>query len=281
MLVKGHSGFGVELMDGLTIRKSAQGAGGERLKRQIEKQVYFLKNLQQGAIRAPEVFRMVQTARAFHADMEFIAARDFIQFLSEADRHTLDNFLGVIIGFIRRNLAQCGHVDVSERMKYKLADLAEKKVPAKYVRAALRLCRHAVMVPVGACHGDLTMSNILFKTSHLYLIDFLDCYVESPLQDIVKLRQDTCFGWSLLLYQADFNPAKIQIALRYLDQHLHASFQTDDWYGRHYELFQLVNLMRVLPYCTEARTARLITGSLDLMLAKVRAPASPTSADKK
>ncbi|MEI6194099.1 MAG: hypothetical protein WCS42_07195, partial [Verrucomicrobiota bacterium] len=84
--------------------------------------------------------------------------------------------------------------------------------------------------------------------------------------DIVKLRQDTCFGWSLQLYQADFNQAKIQIALRYLDQHIQGAFQPDDWCGRHYELFQLVNLMRVLPYCREAKTAALITGSLDLML---------------
>ena len=117
-------------------------------------------------------------------------------------------------------------------------------------------------------HGDLTLSNILFKTDHLYLLDFLDCYVESPLQDIVKLRQDTCFGWSLELYQAEFNWAKTQIALRYLDRQIEAAFRRDGWQARHYELFQLVNLMRVLPYCTEARTERLIIRSLDQMLAR-------------
>lgn len=267
MLVKGHSGFGIELVDELTIRKSAKGIGAVRLKRQIEKQIFFQENFPQDAIRTPVIFRTAQRARAFHADMEFIAANDFIQFLSEADRQTLDDFLNVITGFIRRNLAHCNSTDVAEPMKHKLAELAGKKVPAKYIQAAMRLCESPVIVPVGTCHGDLTLSNILFKDTHLYLLDFLDCYVESPLQDIVKLRQDTRFGWSLQLYQAEFDRVKILLALRYLDQRIEAAFRPDKWYGRHYELFQLVNLMRVLPYCTEAKTGALITGSLDLMLA--------------
>ena len=130
------------------------------------------------------------------------------------------------------------------------------------------MSRPPISVPVGPCHGDLTLSNLLFKQDDLFLLDFLDCYVESPLQDIVKLRQDTCFGWSLELYQAEFNRAKIPIALRYLDQKIEAAFRLDEWYRRHYQLFQLVNLMRVLPYCTEANTAALITGSLNQMLKK-------------
>ena len=268
MLVKGHSGFGIELVDELTIRKSARGVSAVRLKRQIEKQVFFQENFPQDAIRTPKIFRTAQRAKSFHADMEFIAAKDFIQFLSEADRRTLDDFLDVITGFIRRNLTRCESTDVSGPMKHKLAELAGKNVPAKYIQAALRLCERPVIVPVGTCHGDLTLSNILFKDTHLYLLDFLDCFVESPLQDIVKLRQDTQFGWSLQLYQAEFDQVKILLALRYLDQRIEAIFQPDEWCGRHYELFQLVNLMRVLPYCTEAKTGALISGSLDQMLGK-------------
>jgi len=266
MLVKGHSGFGIELLDELTIRKSASGAGAERLKLQIEKQVFFQKNFQSDKVRTPEIFRTAKTSGGFHADMEFIAAKDFIQFLSEADRAALDGFLKTAIDFIRGNLKLCKSADVCEQVKMKLVELEKKNVPAIYIKAARKLCVAPVRVPVGPCHGDLTLSNILFKGEHLYLLDFLDCYVESPLQDIVKLRQDTRFGWSLQLYQADFNRAKIQITLHYLDRKIEAAFQSDEWHGRHYELFQLMNLMRVLPYCTEATTAALITGGLDRML---------------
>src|SRR5262249_44515609 len=118
-------------------------------------------------------------------------------------------------------------------------------------------------IPVGICHGDLTLSNILFKGRDLYLLDFLDCYVESPIQDIVKLRQDTQFSWSLQLYQAEFNWPRVQIALRYLDERIAGAFEVHDWYREHYRLFQFVNLMRVLPYCTESKTTGLITTALD------------------
>ena len=268
MRIKGNSGFGIELVDELTIRKSAQSAGSTRLMRQIEKQIVFQKNFQRDKVRTPKILRRVKSAGRFYADMEFIAAKDFIQFLSEADRQALDGFLKIIIDFIRRNLDLCEMVDVSGSIEKKLAELKQKNVPATYISAARKLCRQSVHVPVGPCHGDLTLSNILFKNDHLYLLDFLDCYVESPLQDIVKLRQDTRFSWSLELYQAEFNRAKIQIALRYLDRHIEAAFQRDDWQVRHYELFQLLNLMRVLPYCRETKTATLVTGGLDRMLNK-------------
>ena len=266
MLVKGHSGFGIELVDELTIRKSAKGGNAGRLKRQIAKQIFFQKHFQSDRVRTPKILRTAGVTQQFHADMEFIAAKDFIQFLSEANRQALGGFLEVITDFIRRNLKRSDDADVSGQIEQKLVDLEKKNVPAIYIRAARDRCRVPVRVPVGPCHGDLTLSNILFKGDHLYLVDFLDCYVESPLQDIVKLRQDTCFGWSLQLYQADFNWARIQIALRYLDDNIEAAFRSYDWYGRHYDLFQLVSLMRVLPYCQETKTARLVTDSLDQML---------------
>jgi len=268
MLVKGHSGFGVELVDELTIRKSAGGNDVHRLKRQIDKQAFFQKNFQDDRVRTPKILRMADTPQTFHADMEFIAARDFIQFLSEADRQALDGFLNVITDFIRRNLKQSAPADVCGQVEQKLVELEQRDVPAVYIQAARDRCRSPIQVPVGPCHGDLTLSNILFKSDHLYLLDFLDCYVESPLQDVVKLRQDTCFGWSLWLYQSDFNWARIQIALRYLDRRIEAAFLPYDWYARHYDLFQLVSLMRVLPYCREERTLTLVTGNLDRMINK-------------
>ena len=267
MLIKGNSGFGIELLDESTIRKSSKGDGANRLMRQIEKQVSFGREFTTEQIRTPRILQTDGGPGAFHADMEFIAAKDFIQFLSEADRRTLGKFLEIILGLIRCELAACELMEVSGQIREKLAELEKKEVPAVYLRAAEDRCASPVIVPVGPCHGDLTLSNILFKSDHLYLLDFLDCYVESPLQDIVKLRQDTCFGWSLQLYQAEFDRAKIEIALRHLDQQIDAAFLPCEWYVRHYQLFQLLNLMRVLPYCRDTATSTLITESLDSMLA--------------
>lgn len=52
-------------------------------------------------------------------------------------------------------------------------------------------------IPIGNCHGDLTLSNMILKSpGELVLIDFLDTYLETPLQDVVKLEQDFKYGWS-------------------------------------------------------------------------------------
>lgn len=266
MLVKGNSGFGIELVDEVTIRKSGSGRGGDRLKRQIEKQSLFNRQFQHERIRTPNIFRTSASAGVFYADMEFVTAKDFIQFLSEADRAALDDFSTVMLGFISRNLDSSRVVEVSGEIRKKLDELAAKSVPPTYLTAAKRLCNQPITVPVGDCHGDLTLSNILFKGSTFYLIDFLDCYVESPLQDIAKLRQDTQFFWSLQLYQADFNWPRIQIALHYLDRQIEAAFQSFDWYHRHYQLFQFVNFMRLMPYCVENKTRELVIRALDGML---------------
>jgi len=54
-----------------------------------------------------------------------------------------------------------------------------------------------VEVLIGPCHGDLTLSNMILSPSKgLVLIDFLDTYFESPLQDVAKLRQDFYYGWA-------------------------------------------------------------------------------------
>ena len=266
MLVKGNSGFGVELLDELTVRKSITGVGAARLQKQIEKQISFYPRLTTGPIRVPRIIQTVAKPGVFYADMEFIAARDFVQFLSEADRQGLDKFLDVIGRFIDGNLATAERREVSGAIQEKLEDLRNRGVPQTFLAAAQARCQSPVWVPVGSCHGDLTLSNLLFKNDLLYLIDFLDCFVESPLQDIVKLRQDTFFGWSLALYQAEFNWPRVQIALRYLDQKIVGRFEGYDWYREHYVLFQLVNLMRVLPYCAERKTTELITNGLNQLL---------------
>jgi hypothetical protein len=266
MLVKGNSGFGIELVDELTIRKSASGKEAERLKRQIDKQILFHKAHTSDRVRTPKVFRTLGESSSFFAEMEFVAAKDFVQFLSEADRAALDDFLGVIIDFIFGNLASSREMEVSGEIRLKLAELKMRGVPVVYLEAAARWCEEPVRIPVGTCHGDLTMSNILFKGRDLYLLDFLDCYVESPIQDIAKLRQDTQFGWSLQLYQAEFNWPRVQISLRYLDERIDEMFRVREWYRNHYRLFQFVNLMRVLPYCKESKTTNLVTAGLDQLL---------------
>jgi hypothetical protein len=266
--VVGHSGFSVELINENTVRKAAaHGAESERLRRQINKQITFQAASLQGRIRAPEVRRQIEASGAFSAEMEFVAGKDFVQFLTEANHDELDDFAKLMVDFIYDNLARSASRDVTGLIEEKAKELANRGVAHKYVEAALALCANPIRVPVGPCHGDLTFSNMLFKGKQLYLIDFLDPFVESPIQDVVKLRQDTHFGWSLDMYQADFDRTKTRIVLNYLDHLIEEAFAAFDWYANHYVLFQLMNLMRILPYCKNANAKVIVMTHLDRLLA--------------
>ena len=50
----------------------------------------------------------------------------------------------------------------------------------------------------GSCHGDLTLSNIIINKDEkkIILLDFLNTFKETPLQDICKLVQDLRLYWS-------------------------------------------------------------------------------------
>ena len=55
----------------------------------------------------------------------------------------------------------------------------------------------SVDILIGPCHGDLTLSNIILNPAErLVLVDYLDTFFESPLQDVAKLNQDLLLGWS-------------------------------------------------------------------------------------
>ncbi|MBS0209191.1 MAG: phosphotransferase [Planctomycetes bacterium] len=262
MRIRGHSGCEVSFIDESTIRKSAKAQLSQRLKRQIEKQQDFSSAAPFERIRTPRVLRVNSTSDAYYADMEFISAKDFVQFLTEAGQDALDGFLETVSGFIHANLANSRVVEVGHLVDAKLIELERQNIPAQFIAAAREQCADGVVIPVGPCHGDLTLSNILFQTSRIYLLDFLDGFVESPILDIVKLRQDTCFGWSIELYDLEFDRTKVRIALRYLDRHIESAFATFDWYQRHYDLFQLINWMRILPYCRGRQTAGFVSRRL-------------------
>jgi thiamine kinase-like enzyme len=277
--VFGNSGFTVELIDENTVRKAAHGSGSERLRRQITKQKSFYFDSQQGRIRVPKVRKVNDTSESFSAEIEFIAAKDFVQFLIDANRENLDDFANLVVDFIHGNVARSKWQDVSSQVVEKSKELANRGVAHKYIEAVLALCSGPVVVPVGPCHGDLTLSNILFKGKNLYMIDFLDSFIESPIQDIVKLRQDMCFNWSLEFYAAEFDRTKVQIILRYLDNIIETIFAPFVWYHNHYVLFQAMNLMRILPYCKNAKTTAFVSGHLDQLL--ILSSARPTSLTEK
>ena len=121
-------------------------------------------------------------------------------------------------------------------------------------------------LPVGICHGDLTFSNILFTANTYYLIDFLDSFIESPLLDIVKLRQDSAHIWSAKLYTKRYDPIRLSIICKKIDSELDSYFRKYRWYEDYYLPLQVLNLLRVLQYAQEESIVNYLETELTKLL---------------
>ncbi len=114
--------------------------------------------------------------------------------------------------------------------------------------------------PIGDCHGDLTLSNVILDPlAGVTLIDFLDTYLETPLQDVAKLKQDFIYGWSFRKEPASLG-IKAEILCRY---HLpQAITQIERMYPRQVWLMTLMALARIAPYVRDLTTKQWLVNSL-------------------
>ena len=128
-----------------------------------------------------------------------------------------------------------------------------------------------ITLPIGVCHGDLTLSNILFSSNKYYLIDFLDSFIETPIQDIVKLRQDTSLFWSLQMYDRAYDKIRIETVFDYIDAAINDHFSsTCECYNNSYNYIQLINILRIVPYAKSQSVAEYLENTLTLLLGNLK-----------
>ena len=129
----------------------------------------------------------------------------------------------------------------------------------KLSKTAKRLLGHAkfladrvVSYPKSECHGDLTLNNMIFEKSSgvLFLIDFLQVYINSPLIDLAKMEQDFKFGWS-----CRFSNKSVKEKSRITGRYMLSEF--DGVNKKYIDFFNLISLLytiRIYPYCKDSET---------------------------
>lgn len=270
MKLRGNSGCLVEVIKDY-VRKSTEDISYiPRLKRQASKQEYFYKKNKIDSIKTPKIQGIHENDHLFSFDMDFCLAQNCIEFFQQASKYQIDFFFHNILEFLTTEIndSTFGIVDSTiliekyRKTKENLGDY--NKDLFQQIDEKLLNLKESINIPLGSCHGDLTISNILVncKKSELIFIDFLDTFLESPIQDMVKLRQDTKFCWSLNLYTEKFDKQKLQIIMSYLDEKFHKVFQKYEFYNRYYEIFQILNLVRVLNYTKKEENVKLLENSL-------------------
>lgn len=275
-MIRGNSGCQLEVHNsthGMTVRKSTTDPHyAARLQQQARKQTDFQLWLQLPNISAPPVYGQYPGPSSFAFEMKFMPSIDAVSFLQLASRQELDFVADTMNQFIECAIARCELVPFPVAVFWEKFDQVRKQLLNEpilnYVEQVFHKTSFHTPLPVGYCHGDLTFSNVLVNkiSRGLIFIDFLDTFIESPIQDMVKLRQDTQYAWSALLYLDRLDIARYRIAMTYLDNQLTNKFQQHDFYRAYYHVFQIMNIMRILCYCREAHERQFLRNCLQEVL---------------
>ncbi|MFI3243606.1 MAG: phosphotransferase [Akkermansia sp.] len=270
--IKGHSGCGVKIIKAegglVVVKNSTDKKYFERLLRQINKQKNF-KASNHKNIKVPQILNVRQSEDEVSIEMEYIYSKNFIEYFEFADYDKIHTTLALLIRFIDTEIGQsplkkvnssfiqekfddvCKNVEANAQLK------AYPEIPALMAQCSTLFqgLDATIELPCGTCHGDLTFSNMLFNNRNrdCYLIDFLDSFVESPIIDIVKIRQDTAFMWSPLLYNKSYDAPRLNMIMQFIDSGIERYYAQYDWYVRYYPIFQLMNFLRILQYAKEEK----------------------------
>lgn len=281
--VKGHSGCQIDIVSEnrqLYVYKSTRDPKYlQRLVLQATKQKQA-SLVEYQHIRIPTVFEIQKDEKQTVVKMQYVYSKNFVEFFEQAGFEQIEYLIGALKYFIEYEINQCKLQVISpEIFQKKFADICVKlEQNGRYVndseiRSIINDSRSyfdslsEMLLPIGISHGDLTFSNILFNGNNYYLIDFLDGFIETPLQDIAKIRQDTAYHWSQLMYTKRYDEVRLGIICDKIDDELDSYFSNKyQWYRDHYKTIQLMNILRILPYAHEERVICYLKNILNTLL---------------
>jgi hypothetical protein len=263
---------------------------GSRLLKQIEKQIYFSSKCRTGTLQsvsAPEIYGINLPAAdnstgSIDVDMEYIPFNDARYIMLEKDRATNEWMIESAIELVDYNFSMSHTAPLGELLpefESKAAGIKSAMKKTSMVSETERLLFERQVdnllahyrkkkdeeVPVGFCHGDLTLANMLIdpENRELCVFDFLDCFVESPLQDIAKLLQDVRHQWFLTqTVVSEERRARMVSLLSMYYEKVKASY-CDYAFWDMVPLFEFFCLARILPYMTVEKEKICILNGLE------------------
>lgn len=281
--VKGHSGCQIDVVneDGqiYVYKSTADPKYLQRLALQAKKQRAASEDEYQH-IRVPKIFELQENDDTTIIKMQYVYSKNFIEFFEQAGFEQVDYLIGALEYFVEHEISKCELQKVSPKIfQDKFAEIKGKCITNPLYEGnedILNILNRSeqifnslpeLTIPIGICHGDLTFSNILFNGNNYYLIDFLDSFIETPLQDIVKIRQDTQFRWSQLMYTKPYDATRLRIVCDKIDREIHKYFTRKyQWYSDNYPVMQLMNILRILPYAHEEKVISYLIVVLNSIL---------------
>ena len=243
----GLSGCKLELIDSRILRKySPSTEYNSRLSLQVRKQILF----------SQRIFKNVDTPKIYNIqneyfDMEYIPGKSSVQFFSTASINDVEFVINTLFQYFDFTISNYRMMNVQSSINKKITVLKNKTDYISYLNWIERLIESQdIYVPNTFCHGDLTFDNIIFHKNRLFFIDFLDCYIDSFISDLVKLKQDLYYLWSIKIHNVQSNRI-VQIYNHIWQKLYHRYSQFIDC--SEFNILDAMNSLRIQPYLTSSK----------------------------
>ena len=222
----------------------------------------FLKNIEkQKAFSNPHISSIPITHQGLRAgknyiEMPYIRSPNSIVWMSSASMEEITRVIETLKCYFAHilNTSQQSKFDY-ESWRSKIASTKTKVTNPEILEILDHLVQYQFTQDFyyGDYHGDFTFSNLFILEDEILTFDFLDTYLHSPLNDLVKLRQDTKHLYSLSLMNShSLDRNKVIMILHHIDQEIEKIILADESLTEYYGPLQLLNLIRILPYSKDS-----------------------------
>lgn len=251
----GLSGCILKIVDDKIIRKSTSiKSYNKRLDTQINKQISF-NSIIQSDFYTPQIYKR----GVGYFDMEYISGESYYNFFNKCSKQDLDNLLLKIKSYFKELQTYTktyNSSNLKQKLNDKLINLRDNSKYKSFINYLINNIKTQTFdnIPKSFCHGDLSLTNIIFYKNRAYLIDFLDSYVDSFIIDLVKLQQDLHFKWALNIHGGNL---RIHQSFNYLWDNLYKEYK--EYYDLEFtKIITTLNWLRIEPYLNNKKHKNIL-----------------------
>jgi hypothetical protein len=194
--------------------------------------------------------------------MEYVSGSNYLDFLGYASPEYVDFFADSILKYL-------DSISKKNEKKYtedEFRNLCYDKIQSlgsfhQYLNFFSYLCEKIKNISYTGvdktfCHGDLTLSNILFTSDSIFFLDFLDSYIESWIVDLVKIKQDLFYLWGISREKEFLDLRSVQISFHLWEriQYEYQEVASSD----EFKIIESINFLRILPYVKNQRDSLIL-----------------------
>lgn len=242
----------------------------------LEAQFNLQSNFSSTTVKTPSIVNSgINEFGLIYFEMQYIPGLNLHEAICAADFEQIKNWSIAIGSLLEEFSAQKMKVS-SYPFNKKINDL-EKTLLGKidiHVDQALELLASAnwEVIENTACHGDLSLENILIHKNDIYLIDFQDIYYSSWHQDLAKLNFDVASNWSGLRRKNYKSKLMHEIKIKYFMDTLLDKIALNLGSGKQFQISQLnlslLHTLRIIPYCKDPKLVKHLSNTLISIMRK-------------